>query len=114
MAANSSVLSILKVKAKPKMLQSWQVYHALTYQTKWKPFIQERWAAYQKDWATGHPDEKPPKGWFQIMVEFMKEKYAGETAKVRAECKEYRKNRHDKSPAALASEEPTRNIEFQL
>ena len=47
------------------------------------------------------------------MVEFMKEKYAGETAKIRAECKEYQKNRHDESPAVLAGEKPTRNIEFQ-
>ena len=96
------------------MLQSWQAYHALTYQTKWKPFVQERWTAYQEEWATEHPDEKPPKGRFQIMVEFMKEKYAGETAEIRAECEEYRKNRRDETPAPLAGEEPTRNIEYQL
>jgi len=89
MAPNRGILSILKVKAKPKMIHSWQAYHALTYQMKWKPFIQKRWTAYQEEWAIEHPDEKPPKGQFQIMVEFMKEKYTGETAKVRAECKEY-------------------------
>ena len=96
------------------MLQSWQAYHALTYHTKWKPFIQERWDAYQKEWASEHLDEKPPKGWFQIMLEFMKEKYARETAEIRANCEEYWKNRRDESPAALAGEEPTRNIEFQF
>ena len=81
--------SILKVKAKPKMLQSWQAYHALTYQTKWKSFVQERWSAYQTEWASEHPDEKPPKGRFQIMVEFMKEKYVGESPEMKAKCEEY-------------------------
>ena len=71
------------------MLQSWQAYHALTYETKWKPVIQERWTAYHEGWALEHPDEKPPKCWFQIMVDFMKEKYTGETPKIRVECKEY-------------------------
>ncbi|EDR04482.1 uncharacterized protein LACBIDRAFT_304605 [Laccaria bicolor S238N-H82] len=113
-ASNGGTHGILKVKAKPKMLQAWQAYHALTYQTKWKPFIQERWTAYQEEWATEHPEEsKPAKGRFQIMVEFIKEKYAGETPEIRAECEEYRKNRRDETPTALAGEEATKNIELQ-
>lgn len=88
-APNRGILSILKVKAKPKMLQYWQVYHVLTYQMKWKQYIKERWTPYQEEWATEHLDERPTKGWSQIMVEFMKEKYAGEITKIRAECEEY-------------------------
>lgn len=94
------------------MLQPWQAYHALTYTKKWKPFIDEKWATYREEWTAEHPDEKLPKGRFQIMVEFMQDKYARETAEMKAECEEYRRNRRDGTPAAIG-EEQTRNIEFK-
>ena len=71
------------------MLQLWQAYHTLTYETKWKSIIYELWVIYHKEWIAEHPDEKPPKTWFQIMFEFMQEKYAQETPEMKAECEEY-------------------------
>ena len=89
----------MKIKSKPKMLQPWQAYHALTYKSKWKIVIDEKWDTYRTEWLSEHPNSKPPKTRLQIMAEFMKEKYAEETPAMKAECEEYRKSR-DESPAA--------------
>jgi len=65
---------ILKVKPPtlPRKLQPWQAYHVLTYHSQWKLHVDAAW-------ALEHPDEKPEKGRFQIMVEFMKAKFGEET-----------------------------------
>ena len=65
------------------------------------------------EWISKHPDSKPPKSQFQMMVEFMKEKYAEETPEMKAECEEYQKNQHDKSPIASVKEDTERNRDFQ-
>ena len=95
------------------MLQLWQVYHALTYKKKWKLVIQELWDTYHKEWIAEHPNEKPAKTHFQIMFEFMQEKYAQETPEMKAECEEYWRSHHDESPVALVNEDAARNREFQ-
>jgi hypothetical protein len=46
---------------------------------------------YTKAWGLEHPDQKPEKGRFQIMVEFMKAKFNEETDEMKAQCEEYRK-----------------------
>jgi hypothetical protein len=59
--------AVLKVKPMPKSrkLQPWQAYHALTYESKWKPHIDTAWTNYKKAWADEHPDKKtPPKNQF--------------------------------------------------
>ena len=95
------------------MLQPWQAYHALAYLSKWKVVIDEKWDTYRTEWISDHPDSKPPKSRFQMMVEFMKEKYAEETPEMKAECEEYRKNRCDESPIASVKEDTERNRDFQ-
>ncbi|EDR04228.1 uncharacterized protein LACBIDRAFT_330706 [Laccaria bicolor S238N-H82] len=63
---------ILKIKPKPKMLQEWQAYHALTYTKQWKPYVDNEWETYKKEWEAVNPNEKkPPKSRLQIMVEFI-------------------------------------------
>ena len=94
------------------MLQPWQAYHALTYTSKWKADIDEKWEIYCKEWVSEHPNSKPPKTRFQIMAEFMKEKYAEETPAMKAECEEYRKS-HNESPAASVHKDAGRNRDFQ-
>ncbi|KDR77387.1 hypothetical protein GALMADRAFT_1326101 [Galerina marginata CBS 339.88] len=89
---------ILKIKAKPKMLQDWQAYHALTYDTKWKPYVDQEWENYKKDWKAEHPTEKPAKKRFTIMVEFMKDKFKNETEEMKKKCEEYRIARKSESP----------------
>jgi hypothetical protein len=75
--------------------------------------IQELWNTYRKEWISKHPNEKPPKTRFQIMFEFMRDKYAQETPEMKAECEEYRRSRRDESPAGLDDEDAVRNREFQ-
>lgn len=55
-------------------------------------------------------------GWetrFQMMVEFMKEKYNQETPEMKVRCEEYRRCCRDESPVASANEDAERNSEFQ-
>src|SRR5271168_4643998 len=81
-----------------------QAYQALTYEEKWKSHVDKEWEAYKTEWEVEHPDEKrPPKNRFQIMVEFMKDKYKNETDEMKARCEEYRQARKA-SPAESASE----------
>ena len=72
--------------AKPKMLQAWQAYHALTYESQWKPQVDKEWAKYKLEWESQHPSEKPLKNWFTIMVEFMKDKFQNETEEMKLRC----------------------------
>lgn len=85
---------VLKVKPppQPRKLQLWQAYHALTYHSQWKPHVDAAWTEYLKAWALEHPDEKPEKTRFQVMVEFMKAKFDEEADEMKARCEEYRKS----------------------
>jgi len=62
---NTWVLSgpaILKIKGKPKMVQDWQAYHALTYEKQCKPYIDNQWETYKQEWEAGNTTQnKPPK-----------------------------------------------------
>jgi hypothetical protein len=88
-------LGILKIERKPqpRILQPWQAYQALTYESRWKPEVDAAWSTYKNVWLTEHPEEKPPKIRFQIMIEFIKEKFEKETDEVKSQCEEYRKTR---------------------
>ena len=69
--------------AKPKMLQAWQTYHALTYESQQKPQVDKEWAKYKLEWESQNPSEKPPKNWFTIMAELMKDKFQNETEEMK-------------------------------
>ena len=73
----------MKLQMKLKLLQGWQAYQALTYATKWKPHVDTAWNEYKSAWASENPDTKAPKNRFQVMVEFMKAKYAEETPEMK-------------------------------
>ena len=105
--------SILKMKAKPKMLQDWQAYQALTYESQWKPHVDKEWARYKEEWKVENPTEKPPKNRFTIMVEFMKEKFKNETDEMKLRCEEYRQTHKSESPVQNDAQED-RNLQFQL
>ena len=86
----------------------------LTYQNQWKSVVQEEWVTYQKKWISEHPNEPTPaKTRFQIMVEFMKEKYNQETEEMKAKCEAYRISRRDNSPVGSVNEDTEKNIELQ-
>ena len=104
---------VLKVilPPRPKKLQPWQAYHALTYQDQWKTHIDTAWSEYPKAWKAEHTTEKPEKTRFQIMVEFMKQKYNEETEEMKKKCEEYeRPEDHDPTPI---KSEPDINSDFQ-
>jgi len=63
----------------------------------------EKWEQYKAQWESEHPDDKPEKTRFQIMCEFMKEKYENETEEMKERCEEYRKSKKDESPAPAES-----------
>jgi hypothetical protein len=102
---------VLKIKGRPRVLQAWQAYQALTYESQWKPLVSEEWDKYKNQWSKEHPNEKPPKTRFTIMVEFIKDKFANETEEMKARCEELRKTLKEESPV---DEESAANIEFQL
>ena len=104
--------AVLKIKSKPKMLQVWQAYHALTYESQWKPHVDKEWENYKAGWEVENPNEKPPKKRLQIMVEFMKEKFENKTEEMKARCEEYRLARKE-SPVPNESEK-ARNLGFQM
>jgi hypothetical protein len=94
------------------MLQDWQAYHALTYETQWKTHIDKEWARYKNDWELQNPTVKPPKTRFTIMVEFIKEKFKNETEEMKLRCDEYRQARKSETPVPNNSQEE-KNLQFQ-
>jgi hypothetical protein len=99
------------MRTKMRVLQAWQAYQMLMYKSQWKPLVDEEWNRYRKEWASEHPNKKPLKARFTIMIEFIKEKFANETDKMKAQCKELRKTLKDASPV---NEESANNAEFQM
>lgn len=112
LSSNGSARGLLKIKSKPRVLQGWQAYQALTYELKWKPIVDKEWARYKTEWELEHPKETLPKKRFTFMVEFMKEKYKNETEEMKRQCEEYRQARKSESPVPGDSD-TLRNLEFQ-
>jgi hypothetical protein len=102
---------LLKIKTKPKMLQGWQAYQALTYGQKWKTHVDKEWKIYKTEWEEEHPNEKPPKMRLQIMTEFIKEKYQNETDEMKKRCEQYQQA--CKETPVPNNFEMARNLQFQ-
>jgi hypothetical protein len=100
------------MKPRPKMLQDWQAYHALTYETQWKAHVDKEWERYKMEWEVENPSEKPPKNRFTIMVEFMKEKFKNESDEMKSRCEKYRQARKSETPVPNDSQ-AMRNLQFQ-
>jgi hypothetical protein len=103
----SSNQGVLNFKLKPKILQGWQAYHALTYETQWKTEVDKTWAEYKTKWESEHPDEKPAKTRFEVMNDFIKEKFAQASPEVLKEVEEFRKTLREETA------DQTDNIAFQ-
>ncbi len=61
MSSNGGARGILNIKGKPRVLQPWQAYQALKYESQWKPDVDKGWEAFMAEWNEKHPDEKPAK-----------------------------------------------------
>ena len=110
-AAGSLTILKIKQKTQPRMLQPWQ---ALTYKSKWKTEVDVAWSTYKSMWTTEHPEEKLPKSRFQIMIEFIKEKFEQESDEVKKQCEDYRRTRQVKA-ATPDPDKPdsVKNAKFQ-
>jgi hypothetical protein len=75
---------------KQKVLQEWQVYHAMTYDTQWKTVIDEEWEKYKSAQEAEKPGEKHNHTRFTFMASFMRQKYQEETEEVRENVKKRR------------------------
>jgi len=85
------------------------------YKSRWKSSVNTAWNDYKEAWAAEHPDDKkPPKNHFQIMVDFMKDKFTTETEEMKQRCEEYQTAcQLEKASPSPATPESTRNTEFQ-
>ena len=75
------------------------------------------WAKYKAEatWVAEHKDEKPPKTRFQVMVDFMKEKFAAETEEMKNCCEEYQTVwQVEQGTPDPVTPESTRNTDFQV
>ena len=86
----SGARGLLKMKGKPKVLQEWQVYHTLTYETQWKTIVDEEWAEYKNTWEAERPGEELDETRFTFMASFMRNKYKEETEDVKETVKKRR------------------------
>ena len=105
--------SILNLKSKPKVLQGWQAYQALTYQREWKPDGDKAWEEYKTQWGSKHPDEKLEKTRFQIMIDFMKEKFAQAMPEILKQVEDYRMKVKEESPVPSGDSEEAKNLKLQ-
>ena len=97
---------------KPKILQAWQAYQALTYESQWKEDFNQAWGDYLAAWNTENPDAKPGKTRLVYLMEFMKGKLAAETDEMMAKVEEYRLSEKEESPAPFDSNRE-KNLEIQ-
>jgi hypothetical protein len=100
----------LKSMTPPRKLQPWQAYHLLTYESRWKPHVDQAWTDYKKAWEYEHPSEMPEKKRFQIMVEFMKAKFEDEDEEVKKKCNDYQRGETISPEPVLSS---TVNNDYQ-
>ena len=69
----------------------------MTYDSQWKPEVDKIWAEYKLEWEATHPDEKPEKTRFEIMNEFMKDKFTEASPETFKEVEDYRQKLKDDS-----------------
>lgn len=75
---------------KQKILQEWQVYHTMTYETRWKSVIDKGWEIYKTKWETENPGTEPDETRFTFMASFMRQKYLEESEEVQNEVRKRR------------------------
>jgi hypothetical protein len=78
------------MKGKPKLLQEWQVYHGMTYETQWKTVIDKEWEIYKSTWEEENPGEDLDETRFTFMASFMRQKYMEESDEVQDDVKRRR------------------------
>lgn len=73
-------------------MQPWQAYHALTYESKWKAVIDQKWEEYNIEWAKEQPEQPLVKTQFEFMNAFIKEKYEAESDDTKERVEQHRQD----------------------
>ena len=100
---------LLKLKAKPKTLQEWQVYQIMMYETQWKAVIDKEWETYKSTWEAENPGDELNKTRFTFMNSFMKEKYLEETEEVQSSVRKHR----EELKAEIYADGEDKNLAYQ-
>ncbi|PPQ76963.1 hypothetical protein CVT24_009373 [Panaeolus cyanescens] len=76
-----STRGVIKLGQKKKMLQAWQAYRQLTYESKWKDICEKQYTTHERQWKADNPGVKPDTARlkFAFINKFMKEKWDAET-----------------------------------
>jgi uncharacterized protein YijF (DUF1287 family) len=74
------------------MLQAWQAYHDLTYESKWKAEIDSQWTEYVNNWKAENPDLPVDQTRFAFMNTFIKAKFADETEETKELVENHRRS----------------------
>jgi len=99
------------MKGKQKILQEWQVYHTMTYETQWKNVIDEDWEKYKTAWEEKKPGEEPDETRFTFMASFMRQKYLEENEEVQEKVK--RRREEMKAEIDEEGEGEEKNLAYQ-
>jgi hypothetical protein len=72
------------------MLQPWQTYYALTYESKWKADVDHRFKEFTAGWIKNNPGQPLNKMRFKFRNAFMREKYEAETTEMKGQVEKFR------------------------
>ena len=97
------------MKGKPKILQEWQVYHQMTYESQWKAVIDDEWEKYKSTWEAENAAEELDVTRFMFMASFMRQKYLEETEEVQNKVK----RRREELKEELEIEGEDKNVDYQ-
>lgn len=92
-SSGTGTRGLLKLQPKNKLLQPWQAYQNLFYNSKLKPLVESAWETYRAQFPM---DTKPPKTRFAVMNELIQELYAAETKEVREQVEAHRQKLKEK------------------
>lgn len=91
------------------MLQEWQVYQIMTYETQWKAVIDKEWETYKSTWEAENPGNELDKTRFKFMNSFMKEKYLEEMEEVQSSVRK----RREELKAEIYADGEDKNLAYQ-
>jgi len=77
---------------KHRILQPWQAYYALTYESKWKSQVDQEWKEITTEWVRNNPGQPLSKSRFEFGNAFIKEKYEAESTEMKEQVEEFHQN----------------------
>jgi len=88
-SSSTGTHKLLKLNLQAKLLQVYEVYHRLTYESKWKLDINTGWKTYQANWKAENPGRNFNITRLEYMNNFIRDKYKNKTPKMKAEAEKH-------------------------